>query len=266
MFAVAATAAGVLPVLAAPPALAAPPPPAPCVGTPCWVPPARTSWQIQLNGKLSQTVNARLYDIDLFDHPAATVASLHAAGRKVACYLSAGSFENWRPDAARFPAAVKGLGNGWPGERWLDIRRLDLLMPIMEARLNLCKQKGFDSVDPDNMDGYTNTTGFPLTATDQLTYNATIANAAHARGLTVALKNDLNQTSQLVPYFDWALNEQCFQYSECHLLTPFTAAGKAVMTIEYKKNPKKFCPAANARNFNTLKKPLSLKAARKACR
>ena len=143
-------------------------------------------------------------------HPAATVAALHAAGRKVACYFSAGSFEDWRPDAAQFPAAVKGGGNGWPGERWLDIRRLDILMPIMEARLNLCKQKGFDSVDPDNVDGYTNTTGFPLTAADQLAYNASIANAAHARGLTVALKNDLNQIPQLVPYFDWALNEQCF--------------------------------------------------------
>jgi hypothetical protein len=161
---------------------------------------------------------------------------------------------------------VKGRGNGWPGELWLDIRRLDVLMPIMEARLNLCRQKGFDTADPDNVDGYTNVTGFPLTAADQLAYNAAIANAAHARGLTVALKNDLNQTQPLVPYFDWALNEQCFQYQECHLLAPFTAAGKAVMTIEYKRNPKKFCPAANARNFNTLKKPMSLKAGRKACR
>jgi hypothetical protein len=139
-------------------------------------------------------------------------------------------------------------------------------MPIMEARLNLCRQKGFDTADPDNVDGYTNATGFPLTAADQLAFNAAIANAAHARGLTVALKNDLNQTQQLVPYFDWALNEQCFQFQECHLLNPFRAAGKAVMTIEYKKSPKKFCPAANALNFNTLKKPLSLKAGRKACR
>ena len=265
MFAVIAAAAGVLPVLGATPAVAAAPPPAPCVGA-CWKPPLNTSWQIQLQGKLKTTVNARLYDIDLFDQPAATVATLHAAGRKVACYLSAGSFEDWRPDAAQFPAVVKGGGNGWPGERWLDIRRLDILMPIMEARLNLCKQKGFDSADADNVDGYTNTTGFPLTAADQLAYNASIANAAHARGLTIALKNDLDQIPQLVPYFDWALNEQCFAYSECGLLTPFTAAGKAVMNIEYKRNPNKFCPSMNARNFNSLKKPMSLKAGRKACR
>jgi hypothetical protein len=257
--------AGLLPLLGATPAGAAPPAPTPCVG-PCWTPAANTSWQIQLQGKIKTTVDARLYDVDLFDTPTATVAALHAAGRKVSCYFSAGSYEDWRTDAARFPAVVKGRSNGWPGEQWLDVRRLDLLMPIMEARLDLCKQKGFDSVDPDNVDGYTNTTGFPLTSTDQLAYDVAIANAAHSRGLTVALKNDLSQIPQLVGYFDWALNEQCFQYSECALLTPFTAAGKAVMNIEYRLGVKRFCPAANARNFNSLKKTKALKAARHACR
>jgi hypothetical protein len=266
VLALGASAAGTIIPLTTGSAGAAPPPPAPCVGTPCWRPPARTSWQIQLQGKLKTTFPVTLYDVDGFDTSAATVAAFHLQGRRVACYFSAGSFEDWRPDVARFPAAVKGQGNGWPGERWLDIRRLDILVPIMESRLDLCKQKGFDTVDPDNMDAYTNTTGFPLTAADQLTYNATIANAAHARGLTVALKNDLNQTQQLVPYFDWALNEQCFQYQECHLLNPFRSAGKAVMTIEYKRNPKKYCATANALNFNTLKKPMSLKAGRKSCR
>jgi hypothetical protein len=38
------------------------------------------------------------------------------------------------------------------------------------------------------------------------------------------------------------------------------------MNIEYKLSPKKFCAAANARNFNSLKKPMSLKAGRKPCR
>ncbi|MEP6624251.1 MAG: endo alpha-1,4 polygalactosaminidase [Acidimicrobiia bacterium] len=240
------------------------PPPAPCVG--CYVPTANTSWQIQLNGTVGLAVNATLFDIDGFDNTATTVAKLHAKGRKVACYFSAGSFENWRPDAAAFPADVKGASNGWPGERWLDIRRLDVLGPIIESRLDMCKAKGFDSADPDNVDGYTNTTGFPLTAADQLAFNTFIANAAHTRGLSVALKNDLDQIPQLVPYFDWALNEQCYQYGECDLLTPFSTAGKAVMEIEYGAAKTKFCPAANARNFNAIKKRLDLKAWRSPCR
>jgi hypothetical protein len=266
IIAIAVVAAGLMPALMATPAGAAAPPPTPCVGATCWVPPANTSWQIQLQGKVKTTFNVRLYDVDLFDTPTATIASLHAAGRKIACYFSAGSYENWRSDAARFPATVKGQGNGWPGEQWLDVRRLDLLMPIMEARLDLCKQRGFDSIDPDNVDGYTNATGFPLTAADQVAYNASIANAAHARGLTVALKNDLDQIPQLVPYFDWALNEQCFAYDECGLLAPFRTAGRAVMNIEYHLGLKKFCPQANAMNSNSLKKTMALKAPRKACR
>ncbi len=251
-------------VAASTPAGAALPTPAPCVG--CYVPAPNTSWQIQLNGIVGLGVNATLYDIDGFDNTAATVAKLHAKGRKVACYFSAGSFENWRPDAAAFPADVKGNSNGWPGERWLDIRRLDALGPIIEARLDLCKAKGFDSADPDNVDGYTNTTGFPLTAADQLAFNVFIANAAHARGLSVALKNDLDQIPQLVPYFDWALNEQCYQYGECDLLTPFSTNAKAVMEIEYTAARTKFCPPANARNFNAIKKKLDLKGWRSACR
>lgn len=253
-----------LPALGVGPAGAVLPAPTPCNG--CYVPAPVTSWQLQLTGKVNQTVNAQMFDIDLFDNTAAVVASLHAKGRKVTCYFSAGSFESWRPDAARFPAAVKGNGNGWPGEQWLDVRRLDVLGPIMEARLDLCRQKGFDSADPDNVDGYTNSTGFPLTAADQLTYNVFLANAAHARGLSVALKNDMSQAQALVPYFDWTLNEQCFQYHECTTLLPFTDAGKAVMQVEYALPRAKFCPQANAMNFNSLRKRLALDAWRRACR
>ncbi len=245
-------------------AAASVPPPTPCVG--CYVPAARTSWQIQLTGTINQNVNASLFDVDLFDTPATTVAALHAKGRKVACYFSAGSFENWRPDASAYPAEVKGAGNGWPGERWLDVRRLDVLGPIIDARLDLCRAHGFDSADPDNMDGFTNSTGFPLTAADQLAFNVYVANAAHARGLSVALKNDLAQIPDLVPYYDWALNEQCAQYNECGLLTPFADAGKAVMQIEYSLAKTRFCPAANAANRNALKKQLALGAWRATCR
>ena len=162
-----------------------------------------------------------------------------------------------RPDAGAFPDAVKGDSNGWSGERWLDIRRLDVLGPIMQRRLDLCKQKGFDAVEPDNVDGYTNSTGFPLTAADQLTYNRFLATAAHARGLSIGLKNDLDQAQTLEPDFDWALNEQCFQYNECGLLKPFSAAGKAIFEVEYNLDPAQFCPQARTLGIMSMKKKLS---------
>lgn len=231
-----------------------------------WVPPVSTPWQWQLTGSIDQTVDVPMYDIDLFDNSAAVVAALHAQGRKVVCYISAGTWENWRPDAAAFPAAVLGSKvSGWAGEQWLDIRRIDLLGPIIGARMDLCKQKGFDAIEPDNVDGYANGSGFPLTAQDQLTYNVWLASAAHARGLSVGLKNDLDQVQQLVSYFDWALNEQCFEYSECNLLAPFTKAGKAVFEVEYTLATTAFCPQAVALGFNSMKKNLNLDATRTAC-
>ena len=98
----------------------------------------------------------------------------------------------------------------------------------MDARLDMCKQKGFDMVELDNVDGYSNKTGFPLTAADQLYFNDTLANDAHVRGLSVLQKNDVEQTASLLPYFDGTLNEQCNQYSECSALSAYVSAGKPV--------------------------------------
>ena len=42
------------------------------------------------------------------------------------CYIDVGTSENFRPDYRSFPASVKGRSNGWPGERWLYVRRLDV--------------------------------------------------------------------------------------------------------------------------------------------
>ncbi len=231
-----------------------------------WQPTPGTTWQWQLTGlPIDLSVDAAMYDIDLFDNSASVVAGLHAKGRTVICYMSAGSWEDWRPDAAMFPEAVKGKSNGWSGERWLDIRALDVLGPIMEARMDLCKSKGFDGIEPDNVDGYSNNTGFGLTSVDQLAYNKFLANAAHARGLSVGLKNDVEQALDLVAFFDWTLNEECFRYAECESLLPFIAANKAVFHVEYGSATSSFCPATSQLGFSSIKKRRSLTAYRRVC-
>ncbi len=230
-----------------------------------WRPAAGTSWQIQLSGRLDTTVRARVYEVDGFDTSARTIARLHANGRRVVCYISAGSWERWRPDAQRFPRTVLGRSNGWPGERWLDIRRLDVLAPIMRSRLDMCKKKGFDALDPDNLDAYANSSGFRLTAADQLRYNRWLARAAHRRGLSVGLKNDLDQVAQLVKYFDFAVNEQCMEYAECRALQPFVKAKKAVVHIEYKPDARAVCRREPS-GFSSLRKRLRLDAYVVACR
>jgi hypothetical protein len=239
------------------------PAPVPCPG--CWAPDPVTSWQWQLQGDIDTSVDAQMYDVDGFEVSAATVQELHLAGRAVVCYLSAGSWERWRPDARDFPRSVLGNSNGWPGERWLDIRRLRILRPIMEARLDRCAAKGFDGVEFDNVDGYQNRTGFPLRGDDQLRYNVFLANQAHRRGMSAVLKNDLGQVRDLLPYFDVALDEQCFQYDECNRLRPFVNAGKAVFTVEYRLTLAEFCAQAAALGFNSMKKKLGLGVWRRPC-
>ncbi|MFC7916140.1 endo alpha-1,4 polygalactosaminidase [Streptomyces sp. NPDC057386] len=240
----------------------------PATGTPPagrWQPRPGTPWQWQLSGRLDTSVDVPVYDIDGFDHSAATVAALHRQGRKVICYLSTGAWEDWRPDAAKFPRSLLGKGNGWEGERWLDIRRTDVLAPLIAARLDLCRAKGFDAVEPDNMDGYRNTTGFPLTAGDQLRYNRLVARLAHERGLAVGLKNDLDQIPDLVGDFDFAVNEQCAQYGECEELTPFVRAGKAVFHVEYELPTERFCAASRTLRLSSMLKKYDLGAWRRPC-
>jgi hypothetical protein len=208
-----------------------------------------------------------MYDIDLFDTPRGVIDGLHEDGRIVICYFSAGSWEDWREDAGDFPKAVLGnLLAGWPDERWLDIRRTDLLGRIIGNRLDIAVEKGCDGVEPDNVDGYINDSGFPLSYQDQLDFNRWLASEAHGRQLSIGLKNDLDQVVELVDSFDWALNEQCFEYNECGLLLPFIQSGKAVFGVEYEGNPDSFCPAAIELNFDWLKKRKDLDPWRVTCR
>ena len=200
-----------------------------------WQPGVGTSWQIVLSGPLdANPPNVEVFGLDLFDNPNTTISSLHSKGSKVICYFSAGSLENWRPDASSFPASVVGCPlDGWPGENWLDIRS-PLLQPIMSARLDIAVSKGCDGVDPDNVEGYENNSCFPLTQADSVAYMQFLAGAAHSRGLAIGLKNAGDIIPQIIGDMQWAVNEQCVQYDECDVTQPFIAAGKPVFHIEYR--------------------------------
>ena len=89
------------------------------------------------------------------------------------------------------------------------------------------REKGFDAVEPDNIEGFANRSGFPLTAQQQLTFNEWVAQEAHSLGMAVLQKNDGEQTPQLQPYFDGALTEQCNQYRECAGFPPYSGRGQA---------------------------------------
>jgi len=231
--------------------------------TSIWQPSLDTSWQWQLSDPVDPLINVEMYDIDLFDNDADMVAALHEQGKKAICYISVGSWEDWRPDKDQFPEEVIGKKyDSWPGERWLDIRRIDLLAPIMRARFDECQAKGFDGIEPDNIDGYSNDTGFPLTYQDQLEYNLWLAEEAHARGLSIGLKNDSEQVDDLLPFYDWALTEDCFAEEWCEEVLPFVFAAEYTdtgITLD------EICGQASVMNINVILKHRDLDAYRATC-
>jgi hypothetical protein len=227
-----------------------------------WHPvPTTAPWQWQLQGKIDTSVPADPYEVDGFFVSARTVRRLHAEGRKAICYLDVGSWENYRPDKDAFPQSVIGRRyQGFPDERWMDIRQIHKLAAPLKKRFDMCRRKGFDAVEPDNINGFTNPTGFPLTASDQLRFNHWVARQVHSRGMSVALKNDPEQAKQLVGSFDFAVVEQCFQYHECGRFSPFVKAGKAVFEAEYELPPARYCARAKALQFSAIRKSYDLLA------
>jgi hypothetical protein len=202
-----------------------------------WVPSTSDRFQLILAATPTTSQLHGPFDVmetDGFDTPGRVVTELHSLGKRAVCYIDVGTWEQWRPDAKRFPKSVLGRPDaGWPGERWLDIRKTSVLLPIMKARFALCVKKGYDAVDPDNVNGVENATGFKLTRADQLAYDRAIASVARADGLAVALKSYAGAAASLEPSFDFVVDEECVKYKECPSFSAFVGAHKPVFDIEY---------------------------------
>ncbi|VUC23957.1 unnamed protein product [Clonostachys rosea] len=210
-----------------------------------WQPAVGAKFDINLLGDVNvATVTSDIYDFDLFDNTGNTmdaskldltkINALHKAGKKVICYFSAGSYENWRPDAGSFKSGDYGSSvDGWPGEYWLNLRSSNVAT-IMRKRIALAAKAGCDGVDPDNMDAYENDNGMGMTQQDSINYMRNVlAPAASAAGLAIGLKNGGSIIASVIDVVQFEINEQCSEYSECKNFLPFIKAGKPVFHIEY---------------------------------
>jgi hypothetical protein len=121
-----------------------------------WQPALHAPFQIILHAivdikKPIQPANVEIFDVDLWDTPKDTITELKNQGKKVICYFSAGSSEDWRDDYKEFTNSDKGnCMAGWPGERWLDVTSPNVFK-VMQKRIEMAKEKGCNAIDPDNM-------------------------------------------------------------------------------------------------------------------
>ena len=228
-----------------------------------WRPKAGLTWQWQLSETVSEPIDVDVYDIDWEVDPS-VVEDLHARGIKVICYVSVGSWEDFRPDADEFPDAVIGNDyDGWPGEKYVDIRSSEL-RAIMAKRFDVCQEKGFDAIEPDNMDVFelAADSGFPLTQGDGVEFALWLAEQAHARGLGIGQKNASSITDEIVDEYDWALTESCYSDGDwCGDVSSYTAADKPVFMCEYEAESfADACAAWVDQDYSPILKDLDLDA------
>ncbi|NTV39163.1 MAG: endo alpha-1,4 polygalactosaminidase [Demequinaceae bacterium] len=254
-----ATAAALAVVAAAFLAACAPPP----IADGYLAPAPGVSWQMVLTGNAPPDDTAAVYDLDA-SATAAELAALRAANPSIylVCYVSIGTWESWRDDAGAFPAPLLGKAlPEWEGERYVDVREIDTLGPIWQARLDECAAKGFDAVDPDNIDVYANDSGFPIAQDDVVTMMAWLANEAHARGLAIGQKNAPELVADLAPLLDFAVVEECLEQDDCDAYGPYVASGKPVFAVEYPGDaviPEGYCDRAALAGLSLLVSPRAL--------
>ncbi len=220
-----------------------------------------------------------IYDIDGIVNPASTVASLHAMGKHVVCYIEVGAVGNYYTAAQEgiassyydqlVAAGVLGKSvSGWP-EHYLDIRSPATLSIIESMIDRQCAAKGFDAVETDIDESFGSDTGFPLTLADEEQYMTTLADYMHSLGLGWWIKNpddtgSATYATDMEPLADAVLTEQCNQYKTCTLLGSYLGK-KAVFNAEYNLKPAKFCPNDDALGINGARFNLNLTGVRKPC-
>ncbi len=226
-------------------------------------------WDWQLSGPLDMSRKLKMLDVDPDEVTAAQIAQVKAAGIKTIAYISVGTWEDWRADKDAFPASVKGnnLAN-WPGEKYLDIRQQAILLPIMQARFQRARDKGFEAIEPDNMDVYTNNSGFTISEADTVSYVLALASIAQGMGMEIGQKNVPELTSQLVGTLDFVITEDCFDQGWCSQVLAYQAAGKPVLAAEYTDtgvNWNAACSWARSQGVHMILKDRDLGAALTPC-
>lgn len=221
--------------------------------------PAGSSWDILLNsgssaGNMKKVTDhaVSIIDIDLFDTDKQTIADLKT-NKKVLCYFSAGTKEDWRPDIGDFQSGDVGKNmEDWAGEAWLNVKSTNV-RNIMKKRIQQAAEKGCDGIDPDNTDGYgNNQDGFGYGKGPYVEYLKFLAQEAKNNGLAIGLKNSIDVIGDVIDVMSFAVNEQCHEYGECARYKPFTDHNKAVLNIEYGGNA---CDSPAGVKLSTLIKP-----------
>ncbi|KAJ8073943.1 hypothetical protein AAF712_003360 [Marasmius tenuissimus] len=205
--------------------------------------PANGKWDYQIGGAYEPDSDVRVVTRDRTSTP--------VSGKYNICYVNAfqsqpdqASHDFWLNDPTRNNLILKNSAgqpyedDGWPGEYYFDTRTADkrqALANIVNGWIDECKQKGFNAIEPDNLDTFTRSDDL-LSEDNNLDYAKLLADHAHATGVELAFgqKNtggELEDRGKARVGFDFAIAEECQAFKECDSYTD--VYGDQVLEVEY---------------------------------
>jgi glycosyl hydrolase family 114 len=198
--------------------------------------PAHALFSYQIGGSFQPEPGVGIVDRDRHDAPAAAVYNV--------CYINAyqsqASEHRWWLKHHRSLLLFRhghAVNDGEWNEQLLDTstaRKRAALGRILGNWMAGCARKGFNAIEPDNLDSWSRSEG-ALSVHDNLAFAARLVKRAHALGLAIAQKNaaEISAKGKRIG-FDFAIAEECQAYSECGSYT--RAYGSSVVEIEYPDN------------------------------
>lgn len=177
------------------------------------------------------------------------ISELKSKGKRVVCYISAGTVEDWRDDKSSFDDDTAKHYKGFGGtETWLDITQWESFKGPMEARINEAASKGCQFIEYDNVDCDANMcvsgASYDQLFKDQTDYLNWLISTTHGKGMGVGLKNAQSHIESMSSKIDFAINEECQKYDECYYYKQLSSQNKAAFGVEYDNNGGKVCSVA----------------------
>lgn len=209
---------------------------APRAGGPAAVPPAANlPFDYQIGGPYQPASDVRVV---IRDRTVAVQSGLYNI-----CYVNAfqtqpDAIEWWekeQPDLLLRKDGNVVMDEEW-GEALLDVStepKRTRLAQIVGEWIDDCGRRGFQAVEPDNLDSYSRSQGL-LTLADDVAFARVLANRAHAAGLAIGQKNTVEMLDRRAEIgFDFAVAEECGRYEECGAYAE--AFADRVLVIEYRR-------------------------------
>ncbi|BDZ49603.1 hypothetical protein GCM10025867_18440 [Frondihabitans sucicola] len=203
------------------------------------LPPANGQFDYQIGGAYTPASSVSIVDRDRSSSP--------VVGKYNICYVNA--FQTQPEEKSFWTGSHSDLllknSDGsyvedpdWKGEYLLDTStaaKRTSIAGIVDGWIDGCQSKGYQAVEPDNLDSWTRSKG-KLTKANAIAYATLLATHAHADGLAIAQKNttELGSAGKNTVKFDFAIAEECQFNTECDAYTD--VYGNNVIEIEYTDN------------------------------